>query len=70
MKRNNLNLAAKKGNVHDDIEWMRINAEKERISQYRRIAQESASFYYKVLKRFTEENLLYERQKSNEKLSN
>lgn len=32
MKKNNLNLEGKNGNVHDDIEWMRINAERERIS--------------------------------------
>lgn len=32
MKKNNLNMDMKNGNVYDDIEWMRINAEKERIS--------------------------------------
>jgi hypothetical protein len=28
MKKNNLNLDMKNGNLYDDIEWMRINAEK------------------------------------------
>jgi len=32
MKKNNLNMDLKNGNVHDDIEWMRINAERERIT--------------------------------------
>jgi hypothetical protein len=61
LKRNNLNLEDKRGNVYDDIEWMRINAERERISQYREVAKESAIFYYKVLKRFSDENQQYER---------
>jgi hypothetical protein len=31
MKKNNLTMNMKNGNVMDDIEWMRINAERERI---------------------------------------
>lgn len=64
MKKNNLNMEMKNGNVHDDIEWMRINAERQRISQYREIAKESAVFYYKILKKFTEENHQYEKEKA------
>ena len=32
MKKNNFNMDTKHGNLHDDIEWMRINAERDRIS--------------------------------------
>ena len=60
----------KNGNVHDDIEWMRINAERERIQKYREIAKDSAVFYYKVLKKFTEENHNYEKEKAQEKTIN
>lgn len=56
LKKHHLNIEANKRNVHDNIEWMRINAERQRISQYREVAKESATLYYKVLKRFTEEN--------------
>ena len=31
MKRKHLNIEGKNGNVHDEIEWMRINAERDRI---------------------------------------
>jgi hypothetical protein len=55
MKKKHFNMDINKGNLNEDIEWMRINAEKERISHYRNIASESAVFYYKVLKLFTEE---------------
>eukprot|EP00347_Sterkiella_histriomuscorum_P011953 403370464 len=70
MKKNNLNMDMKNSNVHDDIEWMRINAERQRIQQYRKIAKESAVFYYKVLKKFTEENHQYEKEKALEKSIN
>jgi hypothetical protein len=33
---------ANSSNIHDDIEWMRINAERERIALYREVAKESA----------------------------
>ena len=56
MKKKHLNIENKNGNVHDDLEWMRINAERERIAKYRDIARESAMFYYRILKVFTEEN--------------
>ena len=58
MKKKHLNLDDKEsgggGNIHEDIEWMRINAERERIALYRDIAKESANLYYKTLKRITE----------------
>lgn len=31
MKKNNLNFQSQNRNLHDAIEWMRINAERERI---------------------------------------
>ena len=55
MKKKNLNLDLKHGNLNDDIEWMRINAERQRIQQYRDIAKDCAYLYYKILKRFVEE---------------
>jgi hypothetical protein len=56
MKKKHLNNnELKNGNVHDDIEWMRINAERDRIALYREVAKESALFYYRVLKKITEE---------------
>jgi hypothetical protein len=70
MKKNNLNLDMKNGNLYDDIEWMRINAEKQRIQQYREIAKESAYIYYKILKRFVEETQNYEKERQQEKNSN
>ena len=56
MKKKHFKIESKKSNVHDDIEWMRINAERERISHYRDIAKDSAYLYYKILKRITEES--------------
>lgn len=44
---------------------MRVNAEKQRITQYKQVARESAIFYYRVLKRFSEENQRHEREKMN-----
>ncbi len=55
MKKKHFNIESKKNNWNDDIEWMRINAERERIQHYRSIAKDSTYFYYKVLKRITEE---------------
>lgn len=56
IKKRCLNIEAMKtSNVLDDMGWMRINAERERIAQFRSIAEESATLYYKILTKFTEE---------------
>ena len=54
-------------NIIADLEWMRIHAEKERITLYKSIAKQSAILYYTVLKRFSEETIILERQKAAEK---
>ena len=40
-------------NLLTDIEYMRINAERERIRKYQDITKGSAYIYYKILKRIT-----------------
>jgi hypothetical protein len=40
-------------NLLTDIEYMRINAERERIKKYQEITKGSAYTYYKILKRLT-----------------
>jgi hypothetical protein len=67
MKKKHFNIEQKSGNVYDDIEWMRINAERERIAKYKVIAQDSALFYYKILKKFTEETQRIDREKTVDK---
>jgi hypothetical protein len=39
MKKKHLNIDLKGGNVHDDIEWMRINAERERVQHFKEMAK-------------------------------
>ena len=43
--------------MKENLEWMRINAERERISRFKSIAKDSATVYYKILDRFTQELL-------------
>lgn len=42
-------------NLLTDLEYMRINAERERIKKYQDITKGSAFTYYNILKRLTEE---------------
>jgi hypothetical protein len=49
-------------NVLDDMEWVRINAERERINRFKEIAEQSATLYYKVLTRFGEETQRQEKE--------
>ena len=42
-------------NLLTDIEYMRINAERERIKKYQSITKGSAYTYYKIIKRLTVE---------------
>jgi len=44
-------------NLLTDIEYMRINAERERIKKYQEITKSSAYVYYKILKRLSEESV-------------
>jgi hypothetical protein len=39
----------------EEVEWVRLNAEKERIQKYKSIAQQSAITYYKIVQKFIEE---------------
>lgn len=45
----------KHNNLITDLEYMRINAERERIKKYQDITKGSAHTYYKILKNITEE---------------
>jgi hypothetical protein len=38
MKKKHLHMEGKNSNIHEEIEWMRINAERERISLYKDVA--------------------------------
>lgn len=42
-------------NLITDMEYMRINAERERIKKYQDITKGSAFIYYNILKKLTEE---------------
>lgn len=42
-------------NKRESLEWMRINAERERIFRFKTIAKDTASQYYTILERFTQE---------------
>lgn len=42
-------------NLNTDLEFMRINAERDRIKKYQEITKESANMYYKIIKRLSEE---------------
>ena len=42
-------------NKRESLEWMRINAERERIFRFKSIAKDIASQYYTILDRFTNE---------------
>ena len=57
-KRRNFN-ADDSGNsqMQENLEWMRITAERERISRFKSIAKDSATIYYKILDRFTQQLL-------------
>lgn len=50
-------LDKKTSHAYDDIEYMRILAERERIHNFKTVASESAYVYYKILKRITEDGL-------------
>ena len=51
MKKKHFDTAS--NNLLTDIEYMRINAERERIKKYQAITKESAYKYYKILKNLT-----------------
>ena len=43
------------GSKRESLEWMRINAERERIFRFKSIAKDTATLYYTILERFTNE---------------
>ena len=53
MKKKHFDTAS--NNLLTDVEYMRINAERERIKKYQDITKGSAYTYYKILKRLTDE---------------
>ena len=53
MKRRHLNVDdSESSHCAQNLEWMRINAERERIHRFKQISTETASQYYKILERF------------------
>jgi hypothetical protein len=36
----------------EQLEWMRLNAEKDRVNSYKQLALEHTKFYYNILERF------------------
>lgn len=42
-------------NKRESLEWMRINAERERIFRFKSIAKDTATQYYIILDRFSQE---------------
>ena len=44
-------------NKREALEWMRINAERERIFRFKSIAKDTATQYYTILDRFSQELL-------------
>ena len=69
-KRRNFN-ADDSGNsqMQENLEWMRINAERERITRFKSIAKDSATVYYKILDRFTQQLLNGSSKKTSQKES-
>ena len=41
------------GDKKANLEWMRINAERERIYRFKSVASETATQYYTIMERFT-----------------
>ena len=53
MKRRHLTVDdSESSHCAQNIQWMRINAERERIHRFKQISTETASQYYKILERF------------------
>ena len=42
------------GDKKASLEWMRINAERERIYRFKSIAKETATQYYVIMEKFTQ----------------
>ena len=56
MKRRHFNVDdSGNSNKQECLEWMRINAERERIARFKTIAKDSATSYYKIMDRFTQQ---------------
>ena len=56
-------------NKRESLEWMRINAERERIFRFKSIAKETAGQYYRILDRFSQVILNPPRKATQETLS-
>lgn len=56
LKRKNLEVQEKQtANVRQALEWMRINAERERIGKFKQIIKDSATLYYVILDAFAKQ---------------
>ena len=64
MKRRHFNTEVT-GDKKASLEWMRINAERERLYRFKSIAKDMATAYYMIMDRFT--SLLISSQKSNKR---
>lgn len=62
MKKKHFDTAS--NNLLTDVEYMRINAERERIKKYQDITKGSAYTYYKILKRLTDEGAKQQKEAS------
>lgn len=54
-------------NLYTDMEYMRINAERERIKKYQDITKNSAYTYYKILKRLSVEGVKLMKEENDSK---
>ena len=53
VKRRHFNVKdTETANYKDTIEWMRFNAERERIDKFKKTVSESASVYYMCVEQF------------------
>ena len=64
MKRRHFNVDDS-GNSHmqESLEWMRINAERERIQRFKTVAKDTATVYYKIMDRIAKQLIETKQQK-------
>lgn len=70
MKTKKKHFDTSSNNLLTDVEFMRINAERERIKKYQEITKGSAYTYYKILKRLSEESVKLTKEQMSNSRSN
>ena len=65
LKMKKKHFAVTNNSLLTDLEYMRINAERERIKKYQDITKGSAYIYYKILKRLSEQKNKFKEENSN-----